>query len=330
LEQINRLDVNLTTTDTSSRPQRLMLLDIARGVALAAMAIYHFTWDLEYFGYAEIGTTLKPGWIFFARSIASSFLFLVGVGLWLAHSRQLHLQKFLFRLAKVTAAAVVISLATWFAMPQGFIFFGILHSIALGSVLALPLLRLPWLINAAIALFFIIGAIYFRNAFFDEPWWYWTGLSATLPHSNDYEPVFPWFGVIMLGVVAARLAKTHDFFNWLAKWNPANLASTVLAFLGRHSLATYLIHQPLLFGMLYGFVAISGGPDHTLSFVNACEKNCRQSRDARFCQDFCTCVADDLKTQNLWNGIHSRKINITTDQRVKKITRACLARDFSQ
>lgn len=319
-----------TSIPSGSRHPRLVLLDIARGVALVAMAIYHFTWDLEYFGYAEAGSTLQPGWKFFARSIASSFLFLVGVGLLLAHSKQMHFRRFLIRLAKVSIAAALISLATWFAMPQGFIFFGILHSIALGSVLALPLLRLPWLVNTAIALFFIVGAVYFRNAFFDAPWWYWTGLSASLPHSNDYEPVFPWFGVILLGIASARLAMTLGFFGWLAKWNPSNLSANILAFLGRHSLATYLIHQPLLFGLLYGFVAIGGGPDPTPGFVNACVKNCSQSRNAKFCQNFCTCVTDDLKANNLWKGIHSRKITIATDPRVQKITRTCSARDYSQ
>jgi uncharacterized membrane protein len=71
------------TVTPASRP-RLTRIDIARGVALIAMAIYHFGWDLEFFGYMAPATTAHGGWKLFARCIASSFLFLVGFSLVLA------------------------------------------------------------------------------------------------------------------------------------------------------------------------------------------------------------------------------------------------------
>ena len=71
--------------ETGASPARITAIDAARGVALIAMAIYHFTWDLQFFGYLEPGTATTGGWKLFARCIASSFLFLVGVGLVLAH-----------------------------------------------------------------------------------------------------------------------------------------------------------------------------------------------------------------------------------------------------
>ena len=63
------------------RAPRIEAIDLARGIALVAMAVYHFTWDLEFFGYLEPRTTAVGGWKLFARVIASSFLFLVGVSL---------------------------------------------------------------------------------------------------------------------------------------------------------------------------------------------------------------------------------------------------------
>ncbi len=314
----------------TTRASRLVLLDIARGVALVAMAVYHFSWDLEYFGYLDQGTILQPGWVFFARSIAFSFMFLVGIGLFLGHGDVIRKRPFFVRLAKVALAAAAITIATWFAMPQGFIFFGILHSIALGSVLALPLIRLPWIANVAIGAFFIAGARFLSHPFFDAPVWYWTGLSTIPPHSNDYEPVFPWFGIIVLGLAAGRLAKERGFFTWLGTWNPDSLAARILAFLGRHSLATYLVHQPVLFGSLFLLVFFGGGPDRTASFINACEKNCVTNRGAEFCQNFCACVTSDLKKQNLWQGIHRQEISIASDQRVQTIIRQCTARPSSQ
>ena len=127
------------------------------------MAVYHFTWDLEFFGYAAPGTTLQPEWKYFARAIASSFLMLVGISLVLGHQYGLNLRTFGLRLGKVALAAGLISLVTWFVMPGGFIFFGILHSIALGSVLALLFLKLPWMINLAAAAFFVFAPLYLKT-----------------------------------------------------------------------------------------------------------------------------------------------------------------------
>ncbi|OQM75624.1 heparan-alpha-glucosaminide N-acetyltransferase domain-containing protein [Manganibacter manganicus] len=91
---------------------RIEAIDLARGVAMGAMAAFHFAWDLEYFGYAPVGMTREPRWTLFARSIASAFLFLVGVGLFLAHRRGLRARSFLKRLTKVAGAAFLVSAVT--------------------------------------------------------------------------------------------------------------------------------------------------------------------------------------------------------------------------
>ena len=64
---------------------RLPVIDIARGVAIVAMVIYHLSWDLSYYGFIPVDVGYDPGWVFFARSILFSFMFLVGVGLVLGH-----------------------------------------------------------------------------------------------------------------------------------------------------------------------------------------------------------------------------------------------------
>ena len=74
---------------------RIEIIDVARGGALVAMAVYHFGWDLEFFGYMDAGTTVTGGWRLFARAIATSFLFLVGVSLFLAHEKRIRWKGFL-------------------------------------------------------------------------------------------------------------------------------------------------------------------------------------------------------------------------------------------
>lgn len=302
---------------------RIAAIDVTRTLALLAMAIYHFAWDLEYFGYAPPGTIVSTGWIIFARLTAGSFMVLVGIGIILSHANGFKKRSFLIRLAKVSVAAAVISVATWFIMPEGFIFFGILHSIAVSSVLSLLFIRLPWLVNLIVAIFFLTGPFYLKSLMFTGPMWYWLGLSLYVPATNDFEPLFPWFGLVLLGMVAARLSIDHGIREKLLRWRPQNVWIRISGFFSRHSLLTYLIHQPVLLGLLYIFVAITGGPDRTPAFVSACVANCSQTRDGPFCQKFCSCVTGELKSQQLWSGIQSRKIDITRDPRVKAITRSC-------
>jgi len=317
------LNNNAQISRNPEKAPRIAAIDIARGVALLAMAIYHFAWDLEFFGYAAPGTTLQPEWKYFARAIASSFLMLVGVSLVLGHQRGLNLRSFGIRLGKVALAAGLISLATWFAMPGGFIFFGILHSIALGSVLALVFLKLPWLVNLVAAVFFISAPFYLKTELLSAPIWYWLGLAPTPPASNDYVPIFPWFGLILLGMAIARLALNLGFNQVLARWKPDNKVTRSFTFFSKHSLLTYLIHQPLLLGSLYVFVTITGGPDRTPAFISACETNCSLTRNGKFCKKFCACSVNDLKQQKLWQPLHDRQIDINTDPQVKAITNSC-------
>src|SRR5215203_855249 len=132
---------------------RIEAVDAARGAALLAMAVYHFSWDLSFFQLIDTPVGTDPAWMWFARCIAGSFLFLVGVSLVLGHGSGVRWRPFLKRLAIVAAAAAAITIATYFAFPQSYIFFGILHCVALSSVLALPFLRPPWwMVLAAAAL----------------------------------------------------------------------------------------------------------------------------------------------------------------------------------
>src|SRR5690606_4647047 len=132
--------------ETSPPRRRIELVDCARGLALVAMAIYHFTWDLDFFGYIEPGSSVVGGWRIFARSIAISFLFIVGFSLFLANGTGFRRGPFFKRLALIVAAALAITAVTMLATPEAFIFFGILHHIALASVLGLAFLRLHWAI----------------------------------------------------------------------------------------------------------------------------------------------------------------------------------------
>ena len=232
--------------------RRVPAVDMARGTALAAMVVYHFSWDLDFYGLADIAVTSATGWIAFARMIAGSFLALVGVSLMLAARGGINWRGYLKRLAQVVAAAAAITVATWFAFPATFIFFGILHAIALFSVLALAFLRLPavlTLIGAALA---FAAPSLISAPIFDRPWLLWTGLGTFFPPSNDYVPLFPWFGATLAGLALAQMAEGIGFWDRLAGWRPDTALARLASFAGRHSLVVYLVHQPVLLALLGG------------------------------------------------------------------------------
>jgi uncharacterized membrane protein len=189
--------------------------------------------------------------------VASSFLFLVGVSLVLAHGNGIRWRSFLRRLAMIAGAAALITAATAYAVPHAFIFFGMLHSIMVASVLGLAFLRAPvWLtLAAALAAWFLPDLA--SSPAFDSRWLAWTGLAATPPASFDFVPVTPWFAATLAGIAAARLADAAGLWTRLRARNPGPLLRT-LSWPGRHSLAVYLLHQPVLLGLLWLFSRATG------------------------------------------------------------------------
>jgi uncharacterized membrane protein len=234
------------------------MIDAARGVALVAMTVYHFSWDLAMFHLIDPHFPYTPAMIWFARSIAGSFLFLVGVSLVLAHGRGIRWRQYFTRLAMIAGAAALITLATYFATPQGYIFFGILHSIAVASIFGLAFLRMPWWLIAAFAVFFLFAGESLRTTAFDAPIWWWTGLSTLTPRSNDFVPIFPFFGMVLAGIAAATAVRRSDLFERLGWWQGEGAFARGVRFIGRHGLIYYLLHQPVMIGLLAGIVKLTG------------------------------------------------------------------------
>jgi uncharacterized membrane protein len=311
-----------------SKAKRIALLDALRGSALVAMAIYHFVWDLEFFGYVAAGTAGTGGWRLFARLIASSFLFLAGYSLVLAHMTKFRPQAFTRRFAKIAGAAALISVATWFAFPDTFIFFGILHAIAAASLVGLLFLRLPAPVSFLAAAAAIVAPLYLRSALFDMPLLWWVGLSETIPRSNDYVPLLPWLAPFLAGLGTAKLI--HPLLisrqqSMALSEDGRKLWITPLAFGGRHSLAVYLIHQPMLIGLVYAFSLVipAPAPDTEQAYRLNCEQACSLNNPAASCSAFCGCTLDRLKEQNLFEDLNLGKIDMKTDERIARIANQC-------
>jgi len=311
-------------------PRRIALVDVARGLALVAMFVFHGAWDVSFFHIVRFDPGQSVGWTIFARAIAGSFLFVSGVSLVLSTRRGFRPRPYFRRLALVVGAAALVSAATYFVLPQGWVFFGILHQIALASVLALPFLRLPSPIVLLASAFFFVLPRLFRSELFAEPALWWVGLAPAPPSSFDYVPLFPWFGAFLLGVFAARLAVAQGLDRRLQGWAPQHWPGRLLAFGGRHSLAVYLIHQPVLFGFFF-VVAHVLVPNATIDAALAnCQDRCVQiGNDSVGCGAYCRCVFDDAATEGLLEGVLSDSLDPRQSTRIQDLARICSQRTLS-
>lgn len=291
-------------TSSSSSSHRWPVIDVLRGGAVVAMVGFHFTWDLGFFQIIPYDIAFAPEGRVLSHLIAGTFLFLVGVGLVLAHRMQIEPRAFLVRFARIAGAAALVSLGTYFAMPEDWIFFGVLHCIALSSLLALPFLRAPLALVLLAAALLLTAPFFIAHPLLDQPALFWLGLNKVLPRTNDYVPVFPWFGVVLTGIAAARIVLARAAFAARFATPLTGPVPRGLAWLGRHALPLYVLHQPVLMALVWGFVTLAGPavlhPVVDAGFQRTCVASCAASgRDASSCETACTCLGRVIAGQKL-------------------------------
>lgn len=237
--------------------KRFWEIDFLRGLAVTMMIVFHLLYDLTYFGGYNLN--LHSGfWLYFARATATIFIFLVGVSLTLSFSRSEKIQnlrqklylKYLKRGLRIFSWGLIITILTWIFLRDGFVLFGILHLIGISIILAYPFLKLRYW-NLLLGIAFISLGIYLKNFTSGFLWLVCLGFMSDHFYTVDYFPIFPWFGVVLIGVFFGNLL----YPDYTRKFNLYDLSNFnfmgLFCLLGRHSLIIYLIHQPILIILLY-------------------------------------------------------------------------------
>ncbi len=305
------------------RTGRIGGLDTLRGLALIAMASYHFTWNLEYFGYLEPGTATTGLWKLYARGIASLFLFLAGFSLFLAHGKAVNWRSFGKRFAMVAGAALLITVATYLAFSDSFIFFGILHNIAAASLVGLVFLRAPALVTLAAAAIAFALPQYLQSDLFNVKWLAWIGFATVPPRSNDYVPLLPWLAPFLAGLGVSQFITPRG---WLDRFRSPSSPRNLLAGAGRHSLAFYLLHQPALIALVYvASIVIPPPPvDQVELYKSSCEKSCmEQPNGLDLCQRFCGCTLEKLQAENLFDTMMAGGLNADQQTKIGELAQQC-------
>lgn len=246
-------------TTTRSAAPRLWEVDVARTAAIAMMVVYHAAYDV---------TTLVPdggldafsgGWRALQVATGSSFLTIVGIslmigngrarargrsgfGLWRRHAR---------RALQVLGAALLVSAATYIALGDEYIRFGILHCIALSMLLGPLFVRLGWL-NIPLGIAVIGAGTWLQDRTFSAEWFFFLGLRPDAELGVDFYPLMPWFGFVLIGLALGRWlypdGRRGPLVSGLAdRGGGLGWASGAP---GRHALPIYLVHQLIVFPLV--------------------------------------------------------------------------------
>ena len=236
---------------------RFDAVDALRGVAMVWMTVFHFSFDLNQFGYIQQDFYDGPLWTWQRTLILSLFLFCAGLGQSMALAQGQSWSRFWRRWAQILACALLVTAGSWWMYPQSFIYFGVLHGIALMLIvvrLTAHWGRWLWLLGllAITGKFIAVFALEHSSmpgliASLNSPQFNWLGVITHKPVTEDYVPLLPWLALMWWGAAAgAWLTKPGS--NRMSRQLPA--AFNPLAAIGRWSLSYYMLHQPLLIGAL--------------------------------------------------------------------------------
>jgi len=258
------MKASLQPPASPARIERFDRLDVLRGLALVWMTAYHFSFDLNWFGLIRQDFYNDPVWIAQRSAILSLFLISAGMGQGIAHAQGLRWPRFWWRWARIALAAVLVSIGSWLTFPKSWISFGVLHGMALMLPLTRGLLgtrmaRRPWalaLLGVLLIAAWPLGCAWLVQsgmpdlaAWLDSRWLYGIGWITHKPRTEDYVPLLPWWGVMLLGTALALRLLRGPYARALLT-GPVPRPLRGLAVLGRWSLLYYLVHQPLLIGAL--------------------------------------------------------------------------------
>ena len=244
--------------------QRFDTVDALRGLAIVWMTVFHFCFDLNQFGYIKQNFYTDLAWTYQRAAIVTLFVFCAGLGQAIALHQGQTIERFWRRWAQVAGCALLVTAGSYWMYPKSFIYFGVLHGMALmlivcrlTSGLRLFSPRWLWLWGAvAIAIPLVAASAHNHWAsidFLNEKAFNWLGLISKKPITEDYVPLLPWLGVMWWGMAAGQVL--------LARWpgllaQPLPKALSPAAWLGRWSLSWYMLHQPVMIGVLMGLAAL--------------------------------------------------------------------------
>lgn len=240
-----------------NKSQRLWELDVLRGIAIILMVLFHVVFNLDNFFGADYVSYDTGFWYYEGRVAAIIFIMLVGVVSSVISQREnpeVALQKNSYRGLRLIALGLVITVVTFIFARENMIWFGILHFLGLSVLISIPLCRYRWT-NVFLAIVLFAGYYPIRELYTDNYFGLIFGVTPSTFSSYDYYALIPWLGYVLLGIALGNWI--YQGKKRLVKRDPTQIEKA-LAITGKYSLWIYLIHQPILLGVMWLYFSAFG------------------------------------------------------------------------
>ena len=244
-----------TKTDYKNR---IHLIDTIRGVIIIGVVAYHTLFDLySMYGIPVDGFLFHP-FINFIRDFGAGMLvFISGISCHLSHSN-------LKRGIQCMIVALGFTLFTYFTMRENFIFFGILHLLSVCMLsytfMRKPVEKIPGFVAPILFVLFLFvfglpsGYLgFFGKHLIELPehagnvFLYCLGLPwGGKLYSADYFPLIPWILLFYCGCILGKYFKDGRIPKFFYK----DILPPV-TFVGTKTIFIYVLHQPVVYGILY-------------------------------------------------------------------------------
>ena len=225
---------------------RIWELDALRGLAILCVIVIHFLFDLVYF--FGLGISFPPFYLFVQNYGGVVFVVLSGLCATLG-SRSFRRGLIVF------GCGMLITLVTFVMWKMGMggrdlvVRFGVLHLLGICMMLYPLFRRLPTAALAIIGVALVVMGYAVQNVTVSARWLFPFGLMAEDFVSGDYFPLLPHLGWYLLGSCIGRTVYREKKTLLPGRFGESAFAR-FFCFCGRQSLLIYLLHQPLVYGLL--------------------------------------------------------------------------------
>ena len=237
----------------NSKP-RIWELDALRGVCILCVIVVHFLFDLSFFG--GLSLTLPAWYVFLQEYGGAIFVVLSGVCVTLG-------SKSVRRGLIVFSCGMLITAVTYGMYRLGMsgmdvvVKFGVLHLLGVCMLVYPAFKKLPPAALALLGLAIAITGYAIRGVVVPQRWLFPLGLTYEGFTSSDYFPLFPQLGYFLIGAAIGKTAYREKKTLLPGAFQKTGIAR-FFCWCGRQSLFIYLLHQPIVYGLLEFVLLLRG------------------------------------------------------------------------